>query len=81
MWVKPSIHFDITHQRVKRIVKVTGFVNSGPAFAHQPKVINGASELLEFIFGERGKHARAAIGVANLPDSAAVEIELIAYVG
>lgn len=67
--------------RVKRIVKVTGFVNSGPGFAHQPKVINGASELLEFIFGERGKHARVAIGVANLPDNAAVEVELIAYVG
>lgn len=66
--------------RVERIVKVTGYVNSAPGFGGQPKVVNGASELIEKVFGEKGKHARAAIGVAELPDSAAVEVELIAFV-
>ena len=69
-----------TLDRVERIVKVTGYVNSAPGFGDQPKVVNGASELLEKIFGEKGKHARAAIGVAELPDGAAVEIEMIALV-
>ena len=66
--------------RVERIVKVTGYVNSAPGFGDQPKVVNGASELLEKVFGEKGKHARAAIGVAELPGGAPVEIELIALV-
>lgn len=63
--------------RVKRIVKVTGFVNSSAGFTDQPKVINGASDLLVNLFGEAGKHARSAIGVAELPLNALVEIEFI----
>lgn len=63
--------------RVKRIVKVTGFVNSAPGFTDQPKVVNGASELLVQVFGEQGKHARSAVGVAELPLNAAVEVEMI----
>jgi enamine deaminase RidA (YjgF/YER057c/UK114 family) len=66
--------------RVESILKVTGYVNSWPGFGEQPKVINGASLLLEKVFGENGKHARAAIGVAGLPGNAAVEVELVAYV-
>ena len=62
---------------VKRVVKVTGFVNCDPSFTDQPKVINGASDLLVQIFGEKGKHARAAVGVSSLPLDSAVEIEFI----
>jgi enamine deaminase RidA (YjgF/YER057c/UK114 family) len=63
--------------RVKRVVKVVGFVASDPAFTQQPAVVNGASELLEQIFGEMGIHARSAVGVAVLPLDAPVEVELI----
>ena len=63
--------------RVTRIVKVTGFVASAPGFNGQPGVINGASEVLGEIFGEAGKHARSAVGVAELPLDAPVEVELI----
>ena len=63
--------------RVEKILKVTGFVASAPGFNQQPKVIDAASELLVQLFGEAGKHARSAIGVAELPRNAAVEIELI----
>jgi enamine deaminase RidA (YjgF/YER057c/UK114 family) len=63
--------------QIERIVKVTGFVNSSEDFTEQSLVIDGASELLEQIFGEAGKHARSAIGVNSLPGNAAVEIELI----
>lgn len=66
--------------RIERIVKVTVFVNSAPSFTNQPEVANGASELLEKIFGEKGKHARSAIGVSELPKNAAVEIEMICRV-
>src|SRR5262245_2125917 len=62
--------------RVKRIVKVLGMVNADPAFADHPKVINGFSDLMVQVFGERGKHARSAIGVASLPMNIAVEIEM-----
>lgn len=64
-------------RKVKRIVKVLGMVNSDPSFIEQPKVINGFSDLMVEVFGERGKHARAAIGVATLPRGQAVEIEVI----
>lgn len=64
--------------RVARIVKLTGYVNCPDTFTQHPLVINGASDLLEQIFGERGKHARVAVGVSSLPGNAAVEIELIA---
>lgn len=63
--------------RIKRIIKVTGFVNCEPSFADQPKVINGASDLLVQVFGEKGRHARAAVGVSSLPMESAVEVEFI----
>ena len=62
---------------VVRVVKVVGFVASAPGFAAQPAVLNGASELLGTIFGEAGAHARSAVGVAELPLAAPVELELI----
>lgn len=61
--------------RLRRVVKLTGFVNCTPDFTEQPKVINGASELLVEILGEIGWHARSAVGVASLPLGVAVEIE------
>ena len=67
-------------EAIRRIVKVTGFVASAPGFNGQPQVINGASELLIEVFGEEGKHARSAVGVAELPLNAPVEVELIAEV-
>lgn len=63
--------------KIKRVVKVTGFVNSTSGFTDQPKVINGASDLLVSIFGEAGRHVRSAIGVNELPLNALVEIEFI----
>lgn len=66
--------------RVERIVKVLGWVNSAPDFVQQPMVINGASELLEQVFGERGKHARSAVSAHTLPFGFAVEIEMIVQV-
>ena len=66
--------------RVTRIVRVGGFVNCTPDFTAQPKVVNGASDLLVAVFGDRGRHARAAVGVAALPGDAPVEIELVAEV-
>ena len=63
--------------RVKKVVKVVGFVASEPSFTQQPAVVNGASELLEQIFGEKGIHARSAVGVAVLPLDAPVEVELV----
>jgi len=63
--------------KVAQVVKVTGFVNSAPGFTAQPKVVNGASEFLGEVFGDAGKHARAAVGVAELPIDAAVEVEII----
>ncbi|WP_219814444.1 RidA family protein [Rathayibacter sp. AY1A5] len=63
--------------RVTRIVKLTGFVASASGFTGQPGVINGASELLGDVFGEPGRHARSAVGVAELPLGAPLEVELI----
>ena len=68
-------------QRVKRIVKVMSLVNSTPTFTEQHLVTNGCSELLGEVFGEAGKHARSAFGVAQIPMGACVEIELIAELG
>lgn len=67
--------------RVKRIVKMVGHIASAPGFTEQPLVLNGASDLLVQIFGEAGRHARAAVGAAELPRRAPVEIELIVQVG
>jgi enamine deaminase RidA (YjgF/YER057c/UK114 family) len=65
---------------ISRIVKVVGFVASAPGFNAQPQVVNGASDLLVEVFGEDGRHARSAVGVAELPLNAPVEVELIAEV-
>jgi len=64
--------------RIERIVKVTGYMNSAEGFIKQPLVLNGASELLQSIFGEKGKHARSAIGVNELPNDISVEVEIVA---
>jgi len=66
--------------RVERIVKLGGFVNSTGTFTDQPKVINGASELMAAVFGEAGQHARSAVGVPVLPLGAAVEVDAIVAV-
>jgi enamine deaminase RidA (YjgF/YER057c/UK114 family) len=66
--------------KVKRIVKVTGFVNGTDDFKAQPAIMNGCSDLLVAVFGESGKHARAALGMASLPRGAVVEIEMIVEV-
>jgi enamine deaminase RidA (YjgF/YER057c/UK114 family) len=66
--------------RVKRIVKVLGMVNAAPDFGNQPEVVNGFSDLMVEVFGERGKHARAAVGMGSLPRGIAVEIEMVVEV-
>jgi enamine deaminase RidA (YjgF/YER057c/UK114 family) len=66
--------------KVKRIVKVLGMVNAVPEFEDQPKVINGCSDLFVQVFGERGKHARSAVGMGSLPMGIPVEIECIVEV-
>jgi enamine deaminase RidA (YjgF/YER057c/UK114 family) len=66
--------------KIKRVVKVVGFVSSVPEFSAQPAVVNGASEFLGAVFGDKGIHARSAVGVAVLPLDAPVEIELIVEV-
>ncbi|MDT0308474.1 RidA family protein [Streptomyces sp. DSM 44917] len=63
--------------RVRRVVKVVGYVASAPGFTGQPQVVNGASELLGAVLGERGQHARSAVGVTVLPLDAPVEVELL----
>jgi enamine deaminase RidA (YjgF/YER057c/UK114 family) len=66
--------------KVKKIVKVFGMVNADPSFKEHPKVINGFSDLMVEIFGERGKHARSAVGMASLPWNIACEVELIVQI-
>ena len=63
--------------RIEQVIKVLGFVNSAPDFYRQPEVINGASDLLVELLGDRGKHARSALGTNSLPGNIPVEIELI----
>ena len=63
--------------KVKRVVKILGFVNSTPDFTAQPKVMNGSSDLLVEVFGEKGRHARSAVGMAQLPHNNTVEVEMI----
>lgn len=77
--VKAACEGDMS--RVKRCVRLGGFVNCGPNFTDQPKVINGASDLIVEIFGDAGRHARAAVGVNALPLGAAVEVEAIFLIG
>ena len=66
--------------KVKRILKVLGMVNATADFTDQPKVVNGYSDLMVEVFGERGKHARAAVGMGSLPSNIAVEVEMIVEV-
>ena len=73
--VKAACDGDI--ERLIRVIKLTGFVNSTPDFTDQPKVANGASDLMAEVFGEAGKHARSAVGVPVLPLNAAVEVDAI----
>lgn len=61
--------------RVKRVVKLGGFVNSGPDFIDQPEIVNGASDLMVEVFGDKGKHARFAVSAASLPRNVAVEVD------
>jgi len=63
--------------RVKRVVKLLGMVNSTPDFGEQPQVINGASDLLVNLYGDAGRHARSAVGMGSLPGGIAVEIEMV----
>jgi enamine deaminase RidA (YjgF/YER057c/UK114 family) len=67
-------------ERVQRVLKVTGFVASAPGFTQQPQVLDAASDLLVAVFGEAGRHARSAIGVAELPRGVPVEVELVVAV-
>jgi len=75
-----AVHALVGIDSVVRVVKLVGFVASAPGFGGQPAVVNGASELLGQVFGEAGRHARSAVGVAELPLNAPVEIELIVEV-
>jgi enamine deaminase RidA (YjgF/YER057c/UK114 family) len=67
--------------RVRRIVRLGGFVNCTPEFTDMPQVVNGASDLMVEVFGDNGRHARAAVGVSSLPGGVAVEVEAIAEIG
>lgn len=67
-------------EKIEEIVQVGGFVNCTPDFVNQPEVINGASELLVKVFGEKGRHARSAVGVSSLPRNATVEVEMVVRV-
>ena len=66
--------------RIKKIVKLVGFVNSSADFKDQPAVVNGASDLFVEIFGDKGRHARSAVGMVQLPDGIAVEVEMVVEV-
>ena len=75
-----AVHSLVGIDAVTQVVKVVGFVSSAPGFHGQPGVVNGASELLGEVFGDAGAHARSAVGVAELPLDAPVEVELIVEV-
>lgn len=75
-----AVHALVGVDAVTQVVKVVGFVASAPGFTGQPAVVNGASELFGEVFGEAGAHARSAVGVAELPLNAPVEVELIVEV-
>lgn len=63
--------------RIAQVVRLTGFVNAAPAFADHPKVVNGASDLMVEVLGDKGRHTRAAVGVSSLPLNSAVEVDAI----
>lgn len=69
-----------TLDKVEKIFKVLGFIASAPGFTEQPAVLNGCSDLLVEVFGERGRHARSAIGAAELPEGIAAEVELLVQI-
>ena len=71
--LKAALHGDL--DQVKRVVKITGFVNAAPGFAQHPEVVNGASDFFVEVFGDAGRHARAAVGAGSLPRGVAVEVE------
>ena len=73
--VKKACHGDLN--QIKNCIKITGFVNSSDDFVDQPKIINGASELITAVFGDNGKHTRAAVSVNSLPLGVSVEIDAI----
>lgn len=75
-----AVHALVDIDAVRRVVKVTGFVASAPGFVDQPAVINGASALFGDVFGDAGTHARSAVGVAELPLNAPVELEIVVEV-
>ncbi len=77
-----SIIKDLTGDldRIKRVVKLTGFIHSADGFTDQAKVLNGASDLLKEIFGDKGEHARVAVGVSELPLNSPVELEMVVEV-
>ena len=72
-----AINSVVDLNKIEQIVKVTGFISGGPDFTQQSAIMNGASDLLQEIFGDAGKHARTSIGVASLPLGAPVEVELL----
>jgi enamine deaminase RidA (YjgF/YER057c/UK114 family) len=76
-----AIDAEVGLQRVHRVVKVVGFVACTPGFTAHPVVVNGASQLLGDVFGDAGRHARSAVGVASLPLGAPVEVEMVVEVG
>ena len=67
-------------RKVKRVVRVMGMINSTPDFTDQPKIVNGCSDLLVAVFGERGRHARTSVGMATLPNGITVEIDMVVEV-
>jgi enamine deaminase RidA (YjgF/YER057c/UK114 family) len=77
--LRQAVHGDL--DRVRRVVKLTGYVNATPDFEGQPKVVNGVSDLMAEVFEDRGAHARAAVGAGSLPLGVAVEVEGIFEIG
>ncbi|WP_028927198.1 RidA family protein [Pseudonocardia acaciae] len=75
-----AVHSLVGIDAVRRVVKVTGFVASAPGFTDQPSVIDGASALFGEVFGDAGRHARSAVGVAELPKNSPVEVEIVVEV-
>ncbi len=75
-----QLHKRMGLERVQRFVRITGFVSSGPGFADHPRVVDAASDLIYEVFGDRGRHTRAAVGVSSLPLGAMTEIDAVVQV-
>ena len=80
LMVLAQVHAAVGLDRVRQVVKLGVFVNSAAGFTQQPEVANGASELMQDVFGEAGRHARAAVGVPTLPRGAAVEVDAVFHI-